>query len=82
MPPQGRPKPAFDEAERFNKAVRGVFDRFDRTARRDPGVVTMRRLNLAEYVNTVRDLVGVTIPLAEDFPADQMGHGFDNIGDV
>jgi hypothetical protein len=82
MPPQGRPKPAFDEAERFNKAVRGIFERFDRTAKRDPGVVTMRRLNRAEYVNTVRDLVGVTIPLAEDFPADQMGHGFDNIGDV
>ena len=82
MPPQGRPKPAFDEAERFAKAVRGVFDRFDRTAKPDPGVVTMRRLNKAEYVNTVRDLVGVTIPLAEDFPSDQMGHGFDNIGDV
>ncbi len=81
MPPQGRPKPAFDEAERFTKAVKSVFDRFDRTAKRDPGAVTMRRLNKAEYVNTIRDLVGVTIPLAEDFPADQLGHGFDNIGD-
>ena len=82
MPPQGRPKPSFDDAERFTKAVHGIFERFDRTAKPDPGVVTMRRLNKAEYVNTVRDLVGVTIPLAEDFPADQMGHGFDNIADV
>lgn len=82
MPPEGRPKPRFDDAERFTKAVKSVFERFDRIAKLDPGVVTMRRLNKAEYVNTVRDLVGVTIPLAEDFPADPIGNGFDNIGDV
>jgi hypothetical protein len=82
MPPRGRAQPSFDEAERFTKAVRGVFERFDRTAKRDPGAVTIRRLNKAEYVNTVRDLVGVRIPLGEDFPADQVGYGFDNIGDI
>jgi hypothetical protein len=81
MPPEDRPKPAFADAERFATAVRNVFTRFDRTAARDPGVVTMRRLSRSEYVNTVRDLVGVTIPLAEDFPADQIGHGFDNLGE-
>ncbi|MEI7688259.1 MAG: DUF1592 domain-containing protein, partial [Planctomycetota bacterium] len=82
MPPQGRPKPAFDEAERFAKAVHGVFERFDRTAKRDPGEVTIRRLNRVEYANTVRDLVGVTIPLGDDFPSDNVGYGFDNIGDI
>ena len=82
MPPKGRPQPTAEEAERFATAVNGVFERYDRTAKRDPGVVTIRRLNRAEYVNTVRDLVGVTIPLGEDFPADQTGHGFDNIGDI
>lgn len=82
MPPKDRPRPAFDDAERFTTAVQGIFERFDRTAPRDPGVVTMRRLNRAEYLNTIRDLVGVNIPLAEDFPADQRGHGFDSIGDM
>lgn len=82
MPPQGRPKPAFDEAERFTRAVKSLFDRYDRTAKRDPGLVTMRRLNKAEYVNTIRDLLAVSIPLGDDFPADQIGHGFDNIGDI
>ena len=50
--------------------------------RRDPGRVTVRRLNRAEYNNTVRDLVGVALRPADDFPVDDAGYGFDNIGDV
>ena len=48
----------------------------------DPGRVTLRRLNRAEYNNTIRDLVGVNFRPADDFPADDAGYGFDNIGDV
>jgi mono/diheme cytochrome c family protein len=48
----------------------------------DPGRVTMRRLNRVEYNNTVRDLVGVDFKPADDFPQDDVGYGFDNIGDV
>jgi hypothetical protein len=44
--------------------------------------VTIRRLNRAEYNNTIRDLCGVDFKPAEDFPADDVGYGFDNIGDV
>jgi mono/diheme cytochrome c family protein len=82
MPPQGKTKPTPEEAERFTVAVRNLFERLDRTAPRDPGLVTMRRLNRVEYVNTVRDLLGVAIPLGGDFPSDNVGYGFDNIGDV
>ena len=46
------------------------------------GRVTIRRLNRSEYNNTIRDLVGVNIKPAEDFPADDVGYGFDNIGDA
>jgi hypothetical protein len=35
-----------------------------------------------EYNNTIRDLVGVDFNPADDFPADDIGYGFDNIGDV
>ena len=49
---------------------------------RDPGRVTIRRLNRAEYNNTIRDLFGVDFKPAEDFPSDDVGYGFDNIGDV
>ena len=48
----------------------------------DPGRVTLHRLNRTEYNNTIRDLVGVDFKPAEDFPPDDVGYGFDNIGDV
>ncbi len=48
----------------------------------DPGRVTIRRLNRLEYNNTIRDLVGVDFHPADDFPSDDVGYGFDNIGDV
>ncbi len=46
------------------------------------GKVAMRRLNRTEYRNTILDLVGVDYAPAADFPADDVGYGFDNIGDV
>jgi hypothetical protein len=48
----------------------------------DPGRVTARRLNRNEYNNTIRDLLGVDVRPADDFPQDDSGYGFDNIGDV
>ncbi len=48
----------------------------------DPGRVTLHRLNRAEYANTIRDLTGVDYRASEDFPPDDSGYGFDNIGDV
>lgn len=79
MPPpkQARPTPA--EIDAFVKSVNGVFER---NAKPDPGQITVRRLNRTEYNNTIRDLVGIDFNPADDFPADDIGHGFDNIGDV
>ena len=51
-------------------------------ARPDPGRVTLRRLNRAEYNNALRDLVGIDFKPTADFPPDDSGYGFDNIGDV
>src|SRR5205823_3688869 len=56
--------------------------RYDRSHPLDPGQVTIRRLNRTEYNNTIRDLCGVDAKPAEDFPSDDVGQGFDNIGDV
>ena len=81
MPPQERPQPTVEEIEGFQKALYGIFDKADQ-GKRDPGKVTMRRLNRVEYKNTIRDLVGVDFDPTEDFPADEVGYGFDNIGDV
>jgi hypothetical protein len=48
----------------------------------DPGRVTARRLNRSEYNYTLRDLLGIHFQPADDFPQDDSGYGFDNIGDV
>lgn len=82
MPPPDEKQPTPDEVAAFKNLVDAVFDHHDRTAPPDPGRVTMRRLNRNEYNNTIRDLVGVDFEPAEDFPSDDIGHGFDNIGDV
>ena len=81
MPPK-KPKPELAESEAFAAHIRAVFEHADRNAKPDPGRVTMRRLNRVEYKNTVRDLVGIDFDPTEDFPSDDIGHGFDNIGDV
>jgi len=47
-----------------------------------PGRVTLRRLNRDEYDLTLRDLLGDLTRPAREFPADDVGHGFDNQADV
>ena len=46
------------------------------------GRVTLRRLNRDEYDLTLRDLLGDLSQPAREFPADDIGHGFDNQADV
>ena len=48
----------------------------------DPGQIILRRLNRTEYNNTVRDLLGDKQQPANQFPDDDVGEGFDNIGQV
>ncbi|WDQ16865.1 DUF1592 domain-containing protein [Rhodopirellula sp. P2] len=48
----------------------------------DPGMVLARRLSSAEYDRTIRDLTGVDIRPAADFPIDPANEaGFDNSGE-
>ena len=82
MPPKkGKTHPVKADREMLLKWVSDLTA-VDCTAPKDPGRVTLRRLNRHEYHHTVRDLCGVTIDPSEDFPADDVGYGFDNIGDV
>ncbi len=82
MPPTGKPKPSTAESDRLVRWIEDAMLKVDCTKTRDPGSVTLRRLNKVEYKNTVRDLVGITYQPTEDFPSDDVGYGFDNIGDV
>src|SRR6185295_13132580 len=40
---------------------------------------SLRRLNRTEYQNAIRDLLAVDIDAASLLPADESGHGFDNV---
>lgn len=79
MPPKSRPQPTQREID----LAAAWFDAWlDRAHGKDPGRVTVRRLNKVEYQNTIRDLIGIEFPAIDDFPSDDIGYGFDNIGDV
>jgi hypothetical protein len=41
-----------------------------------------RRLNRAEYANTIRDLFGIDVSEFSSLPPDDVGAGFDNVGAV
>lgn len=82
MPPSSLPRPALADRDAVTKYLEAEFARQDRTAKPDPGKVTARRLNKAEYTNTLRDLLGVDIQPAESFPNDEAAYGFDNIADA
>jgi hypothetical protein len=83
MPPEDEKKQPTDADRDLLVAwLEGAMDRIDERAPRDPGRVTLRRLNRAEYNNTIRDLTGLDLRLADDFPADDVGDGFDTVGDV
>ncbi|MBI1842971.1 MAG: DUF1592 domain-containing protein [Verrucomicrobia bacterium] len=81
MPPHGKPRPSREQLRILEEWI--LADVFALNPRApDPGRVTIRRLNRAEYRNTVRDLLGVDFKVDQEFPADDTGHGFDNIGEV
>jgi len=81
MPPKNKPKPEDAERAEF-VAWLDVQLKNAKSAPPTPGRVTMRRLNRDEYNRTIHDLCGVNMTPADDFPSDDVGHGFDNIGDV
>jgi mono/diheme cytochrome c family protein len=82
MPPIEEEQPPEDQRQAVATWIAGELDRIDRTTPPDPGRVTARRLNRTEYNNTISELLGVDIRPADDFPQDDSGYGFDNIGDV
>lgn len=82
MPPKGMPRPKPEAIASVTGWIEQQFAAADRNTPADPGRLTAHRLNRAEYNNTVRDLLAIKFKPAADFPADDSGYGFDNIGDV
>jgi hypothetical protein len=81
MPPKDKRAPTLAERDVITQWIDQTLYKVD-PDNPDPGHVTLRRLNRSEYNNTIRDLLGIDFKPAKDFPADDTGYGFDNIGDV
>jgi len=81
MPPAGMPRPDPVAYQGFIDFIQKGRDRLAET-KPNPGRTTLHRLNRTEYANTIRDLLAVSVDVSELLPADDIGYGFDNIGDV
>jgi mono/diheme cytochrome c family protein len=85
MPPKNAPQPSAADRAATIAWIEALLSQADCEIR-EPGAVTLRRLNRVEYNNTVRDLLAPgsdwSFRPADDFPSDDVGYGFDNIGDV
>ncbi|MCW3094775.1 MAG: hypothetical protein JWL77_393 [Chthonomonadaceae bacterium] len=79
MPPQGSPQPPETEKRRIVAWVREFLRKEALATAGDPGDIPLRRLSNTEYNATIRDLTGVDLQPAREFPADgAAGEGFTN----
>jgi hypothetical protein len=83
MPPKGKPQPTAAQRKALTDWTRRFLNTEARKRAGDPGPVPLRRLSHAEYNNTVRDLTGIDLQPAAEFPADgAAGEGFTNAAEA
>jgi mono/diheme cytochrome c family protein len=83
MPPKEKPQPTAEERKKLLAWVRDFLDAEAKARSGDPGHVPLRRLSNAEYNSTIRDLTGVDLRPAREFPADgAAGEGFTNAAEA
>jgi len=79
MPPKKKPQPAAEDRLRLRAWLRQEIEHFPYEKVRDPGYAPARRLTREEYNRTIRDLVGLDLRPADQFPVDFSGtSGFSN----
>lgn len=79
MPPEDESQPASAAKADFLDDLANVMVAARRSLGDQKGVITMRRLNRREYKNTLRELLGVEINVAE-LPPDGGSGAFDTVG--
>jgi Protein of unknown function (DUF1592)/Protein of unknown function (DUF1588)/Protein of unknown function (DUF1587)/Protein of unknown function (DUF1585)/Protein of unknown function (DUF1595)/Planctomycete cytochrome C len=80
MPPSDMPQPSLDELDGIIAWIENDFLAANCAKQVSSAPVVIRRLNRQEYNNTIRDLLGLDLHLADGFPPDDIGFGFDNVG--
>ncbi len=81
MPPPSQQQPSEEQRWRFISALENALDSHA-AAHPNPGRVGLRRLNRTEYVNAVRDILGVELDPELVLPKDDNSDGFDNMANV
>ena len=79
MPPEDSKQPASIAKADFLEMLSGTLVTARKTIGDAHGQITMRRLNRREYKNTLRDLLGIDLPVNE-LPADGGAGAFDTVG--
>ena len=79
MPPKGKSQPNAAESKIVRDWITAGLNAYQQERSQTQGRAGLRRLNRAEYENTVRDLLGVDVDLKDLLPADASEvNGFDN----
>jgi hypothetical protein len=82
MPPKQMKQPPDQARQEVIDWIKSTWATEARTHDGDPGVVLARRLSNAEYNYTLRDLTGIDMRPAREFPVDPANQaGFDNSGE-
>jgi len=82
MPPKSARQPPDQARQQILDWIKTTWAAEAREHDGDPGVVLARRLSNAEYNYTIRDLTGVDMRPAREFPVDPANQaGFDNSGE-
>jgi len=77
MPPEKEPRPHKKDIATFQKALANPL----LTAHASQKGTVLRRLNREEYENTLNDMFGTNLRLAELLPEDGRSHEFSNVGE-
>jgi hypothetical protein len=82
MPPKKEKQMTDDQRKLIVAFINKTLGSLDCGPARDPGKSVIRRLNRSEYDNSILELTGLNLRIAEDFSPDSSGYGFDNIGEA
>jgi AraC-like DNA-binding protein len=83
MPPEDAEQPSPEQRKKLRAWVERYLYAEALAGAGDPGPVVLRRLTNAEYTYTIRDLTGVDLNPAAEFPTEgAAGEGFTNAGNA
>ena len=82
MPPKEKVRPPAEEVKAAAQWISERAGAAEIARRAEEGRVMMRRLNRAEYANTMRDLLHVEVDLSDLLPLDTSTSGFDNSAEL